>query len=447
MAETDPNLVLQALTASIGLANVSDDIVGYSIDGVHPGAVAYPRDVDQLADVMSSVWRGNMAVAPWGGGTRIELGNRIRRLDAVIDLRNLDGIVHHNAADLTATVESGITIGNLQKTLAAQGQFLAIDPPLPDRATVGGTLATGISGPLKWQYGNPRDLVIGMKVVRPDGKISHSGGRVVKNVSGYDMARLHVGGLGTLGVVAEVSFKLTPLPRHERTLVAAFHDDQKCLQAGLDVFHSDLVPLSLVAFDTGVNGRLGELSFDGHYFLSVRLGGRPLTLERQTVDWMSLCRKQGAADVETLDEARSAALWRGLTDFGWNETDRRYLTARALLLPTGIHQFIRALERTAASGQPRPCVLSHPGYGTCQVNWFGDGSNETTDATVQMINRVRGAAHQLGGRLIIERCPPHTKSRIDVWDDVGEPMAIMRRMKDQYDPKGILNPGRYAGGI
>ena len=155
----------------------------------------------------------------------MEVGRPPERLDAVVEVSHLDAIVEHNPADLTVTAQAGIIVAGLQRVLGEEGQFLAIDPPLPDRATIGGTLASGADGPLRWHYGHPRDSVIGMRVVQADGTVTKSGGQVVKNVSGYDMSRLHIGGLGTLGVIAEVSFKLTPLPQRQATLLGGFEVD------------------------------------------------------------------------------------------------------------------------------------------------------------------------------------------------------------------------------
>ena len=213
-----------------------------------------------------------LAVAPRGGGTQLALGNHLERLDVVVDMSALNRVVQHNAADLTLAVEAGITLATLRETLAAEGQFLALDAPLPERATIGGTLAVGVSGPLKWQYGSARDLVIGMKVAQADGRITQSGGNVVKNVSGYDMARLHVGGLGTLGIITEISFKLTPMPRHETTLLAHFDSVSGCLSAALGIFNSGVMPIAMTAFNGNVGNRIGLEDGGGAAIMGLQCG-------------------------------------------------------------------------------------------------------------------------------------------------------------------------------
>ena len=184
-------------------------------------------------------------------------------------------------------------LDTLQRTLAERGQLLAVDPPLPDRATVGGTLATAASGPLRWQYGHVRDLVIGLKVVQADGTSTKSGGEVVKNVSGYDMARLHIGALGTLGVITEVSFKLTPLPRRQASVLAAFDSFGPAAEAALSVFHGHVAPLAVTLFGPRAVLRLGLDGADGKALLAVRVGGRTRTLERQIRSAMTFPRAVG----------------------------------------------------------------------------------------------------------------------------------------------------------
>ena len=447
MATGEPTEIRAAMERAVGPNIVSDDVAGYSIDGLRPTVVVTPSSVEQLSQLMATASKEGMAVAPWGGGTQIGLGNALRRLDAVVQLSRINRVIHHNPGDLTATVEAGTTFTEFQRALADHGQFLALDPPLPHRATIGGTLATGGSGHLRWQLGNPRDLVIGMKIVQADGTMTKSGGQVVKNVSGYDMTRLHIGALGTLGIISEVSFKLTPLPRNEATIVSAFESSDECLGAGLSIFHSHVMPLALTAFDSRVNDRASATSVPGNHLLAVRLAGRPRTLERQVREYISICRERGAGAVESLDEAESDAAWRRVTDFGSDEQTSPAMTGRASVPPTKVPQVIKAVEKSTHDAALEPAILSQPGYGSIVVNWFSDNDAPAEEALSEAVTQARDAVHQAGGTLVIERCPVQVKAKLDVWDDVGESLAIMRRMKQQYDPKGVLNPGRFAGGI
>ena len=419
----------------------------YDVDGLRPETLLRPEDIRELGSLLAYLDSQSLATAPWGGGTRMSLGNPMRRLDAVVDLGDMNGVVAHNPGDLTLTVEAGITLEAIQATLAPHGQFLALDPPLPSRATVGGTLASGASGLLRWQYGNARDLVIGMKVAMASGAVVKSGGEVVKNVSGYDMARLHLGGLGTLGVIGEVSFKLTPLPRQQRTLVARFASMGACVEAGMAVYHSHATPLALAVFDESVGRRAGASVGVSDFVAAVRLGGRPRSLDRQLRDCAGLFREAGAAEVDAIEGDEAARLWRGLADFGWDAETKPLAAARASVLPTAVGPLLESLAASGAGECAGPSVIAQPGYGGLSLFWFDDDGEQSEKGVLAALSGARALAHDAGGRLVIERCPPGVKAAMDVWDDMGESLEVMRRMKEQYDPGSILNPGRYAGGI
>src|SRR6266508_1269310 len=185
---------------------------GYEIDELRPSAVALPADVEEVAALLRLASARGWAVAPRGGGTMIEQGNPPARLDLVLDLTRLDHVIEHRPRDLTVTVAAGITVGALQEELAKQGQMLALDPPLAGRATVGGVLAGNAWGPRRQRYGTARDLLIGSRTVLADGTRVRSGGKVVKNVAGYDLNRLFIGSAGTLAVLVEATFKVVPIP-------------------------------------------------------------------------------------------------------------------------------------------------------------------------------------------------------------------------------------------
>ena len=428
-------------------APTSTDVVGYEIDGVSPEAVVSPRSVDELGQVLAHASESGLTVAPWGGGTRVATGNPPERLDAVVGLSQVNRLLAHNPADLTATVQAGMTMAALQAVLVEHGQFLAIDASLPDRATVGGTLARGVPGPMTWQSWGPTDVVIGMTVVLASGKTSKSGGQVVKNVSGYDMAKLHVGGMGTLGVIAEVSFKLTPLPARQATIVASYGSPQRCLRAASDVLRGGFFPLALTTFDREAAVRMALSDMAGASTLAVRLGGRPRTLERQVRETRAACDEQAPVSLDLLDDEAAAGLWRRIADFGWDDRGRPLIGCRASVAPTAVPQLIEELQRAAPAGGPTLGVVSHPGYGTVLSGWYGDDLPHSIKTLAALVAWARESARNAGGNLVVEQCPTELKGHVDVWGDAGEALAIMRRMKEQYDPKRVLNPGRFVGGI
>ena len=427
--------------------SIFDEAAGraYEIDGLTPRFAALPSHVDGIGEGLRFAHERGLAVIPWGGGTRIGLGNVSRRFDVALDMSGVNRIVDHAPGDLTATVEAGITVSALQESLARHGQFLPIDPPLPARATLGGTLAVGASGPLKWQYGSIRDTVIGMKVVQADGTITRSGGQVVKNVSGYDMSRLHVGALGSLGVIAEVSLKLTPLPVKEATLIAGFEGPDPCLDAALGLFRSSLMPLAITAFDAQSGGMMGIADTHGSWCLAVRLGGRPRTLDRLVAESRAIIERGARAGVEALDADDAAAAWRALSDFGWDEPTRPLLGLRANVTPSGVPQFVEGIEGMGLPGGLSPAIVAHPAHGTVLVSWIG--YEQQGDPIPRILGRIQNLAAQAGGRLVVEHAPLAAKAGMDIWGGIGGPESVVRGLKGQYDPGGILNPGRFVGGI
>ena len=413
-----------------------------SIDGVEPRTVIEPQSVDDLRSTIAEAAASGSTVAPVGGGTRLDLGNPPDAVDTMVSTRQLDRLVRHTPDDLTAAAESGVTIARLQTVLAEHGQYLAVDPPLPERATLGGTLAVGHSGPAKWQYGNVRDCVIGLSAVQADGKLTKSGGQVVKNVSGYDLVRMHVGALGTLGVIAEASLKLTPLPRTETTLLAGFDSLHAAWKAGLDVFRSPVVPLALTVFDAQAGSLMETSAVSRPAFLAIRLGGRPLTIERQVRECRALIDQADGTLLDSLDRSEASPLWNGLRDFGWIDETQPSMLLRAMKAPSDGVSALEALARLDAD-DAAPAFVGHPAHGTINAGWFGEAEPPSAEALLEARRSIEG----LGGRLVIERCPVSLKSDIDVWGDPGPALSTMRQLKKEFDPARMFNPGRYVGGI
>lgn len=442
----DATTVLRRLKGVAALST-EESVAEYKVDDVVPTAVVQPLNFDELSDVLSACFDIGLAVAPYGGGTRVALGNTIRRLDCVLDLSRLDSVVTHNPADLTATVQAGATLSSLRSAFGEHGQFLPLDPPLPDRATIGGTLATAVSGPLKWQYGSPRDVVIGMSVVQANGKLTKSGGQVVKNVSGYDLPRLHIGGLGTLGVIGEVSLKLVPLPTRQVTLVATYQTAQEAITAAQQIFRSDVVPLSLVYFDGASNKKMAAIEIKSKGLLAIRLGGRPRTLERMVDECRTICMGQDVLRLEVLPESQHVDFWQKMADFGWDEHTISDIVCRAMITPSKVAELTNSLHFTESTNELQLSVISYPAHGTVLMCWNADETDTSTERVRGIIQSAKSMVHEAGGRMVVERCPTNAKMGIDVWDDPVESIEIMYRLKAQFDSENILNPGRFFGGI
>ncbi len=422
----------------------SPDSQNYLVDGVAPLDVVSPSSEDELCDTVAAANADGIGIIPWGGGSRISLGNTPSRPCLILNMTNLNRVVSHNYADLTASFQAGANFAFISEILAQQGQFLPIDPPIPARATIGGTLAAAVSGPLKWHFGHPRDTVIGMKVVQPDGAVTKSGGQVVKNVSGYDMSRLHIGGIGSLGIILEASFKLTPIPMYERTLIASFDTVDAAVDAAMRVFNSYVMPLAMTVFSPRVASLAGLDEGADRHHLAVRLGGRSRTLARQ-VDEITAMFADAGASSQRDSEGPSPSVWRPISDFGWSPQTTPLLNIRITALPSHTRDILKAIDQTR-DADLEPAALAEPGFGTVEASWFGP-DDTPADTLTAIIAKLRKRASQLGATAVVQRCPPDAKARIDVWGEDHPGIEVMRRMKNLYDPNGIMNPGRFVGRI
>jgi glycolate oxidase FAD binding subunit len=319
----------------------------------------------------------------------------------------------------------------LQTVLAEQGQFLALDPPAAPEATLGGLMATNASGPLRFAYGTARDLVIGTRVANPDGTVTHAGGRVVKNVAGYDLNKLYIGSLGTLGIIVELSFKLAPIPPATNTIVGQFSDANTARGMINAVVQSPLAPMAieLLGPHAAAAAALPEA------LLGVfRVGGYPQAVERQVRDLSALVTQHGGRRVEASD-----TVWDDLAGMRAAAQHRDVVVKAAVPLVEST-RVVEILERRLADLDP--LVWAHAGNGIAYA-----ACNAPIDSAVLRDLRADIAALGANASLVVQRCPIELKRALDVWGDPGSSIALMRALKAKLDPKNTLNPGRYVGGI
>ena len=420
-----------------------DQCLQYAIDGVEPGTVVLPSTVDGVSEVLSLAHREGARIAPYGGGTQVALGNLPRGVEIVLGLSSLGRMIDYQPSDLTATLEAGMTLAKAQERLAAAGQFLPLQAPCPEKATIGGVLATGFSGPSGLAYGMPRDWLVGIRVANADGTVTKGGGKVVKNVTGYDLNKLYTGSLGTLGVIVEASFKLLPKPPVSRTIIAPFGSLDGAVQTASALLKGYAMPHALVL----VNGEVAEhLKIEGvGYRLLALFQGRPRAVEARLVGARRATEDGGCASLEELSEEQGDALWQRLIDLGWVGDPAPALSVRFNSLPSQTATLVRALE--AVENLPyRHGITADMGTGSVKSLWW-PAPGESLRAPEDLVQRVTRLADEFGRLWVIERCPLELKGKLDVWGLPPDGLEIMRRVKAKLDPAGILNPGRFVGGI
>ncbi len=423
----------------------------YAIDGLPPLAVVVPGDRQEVAEVLRWASGNRVAVFPRGGGTKLALGNPPASAGVALDLSRLNRVIDYQPGDMTATVEAGITLDALQRELAAARQFVPLESPRPERATVGGVLSTAGVGAMAHTYGPPRDWLIGIGVVGADGAATKAGGRVVKNVTGYDLNKLYTGSLGTLGVIVEASFKVSPLPPEDRMLAAPFGSMAAALAAGRELLSHPAGPASYLAATSGLSRLLlsslpgappGQASGEADALGLCFFSGRPAAVRRRVAETSAALRSAGACEAAVYGAGAAAAARQWAADLGWREENFAPALSLKLSAPR------RAIPALAAAclglGRPEspPEVLADPGFGTVRLFFRG----ESSDAEIlEAVGAARRAARQHGGTAVAETGRLSIKTQLDVWGEEPDGMALMLRIKEQFDPQRLLNPGRFLG--
>jgi len=421
-----------------------DGVDGYEVSGLRPAAVVHVNTPEQVAVVLNLAGEQGWAVAPRGGGTMLDLGNPLARLDLVLDLSGLDTVIDYQPDDLTLTVQAGITVAAVERLLEQRGQMLALDVPLPERATVGGALATNAFGPRRLRYGTARDLVIGMKAALPSEGLVRSGGKVVKNVAGFDLAKLHIGGLGTAGVITEVTFKLWPAPPARGALVAVFGSCEAAFAAARELLRSQLFPAAVELAGPPASERLlpatGAEATPGGWLLAILFLGVAEAVRRQTRAATDVCTGTGSAGVATFEQPQDQRPFDRVRDYGRSAEHPTNLILRANVLPADTAKAIRIIEDAVGPLGSPAGIIAQPGSGVVRAHWPA----APADAVAETVRRLRDALRPLGG-LMVERAPAGSLGNLDAWGLNGPDLALMRKLKQTYDSAGILNPGRYVG--
>ena len=382
------------------------------------------------------------SVIPWGGGTRMSIGNVPRGYDTALDTTNLVETLEHVPGDMTVVVDAGVRVKRLEDVLEKSGQRLAFEIKRSGDSTVGGAVASNAPGRRQSSTGGIRDWVIGMQIVLPDGTVTKSGGRVVKNVQGYELHRLHTGAFGTLGVISQVAFNLQPLPTESQSVLAWFDDPGAASEMGAGLYNCVLTPEATTSVQGAALVPLIELcgeqaSVDVKSAVLVRVSGGVRSVERQVNEIKGFSGTNGSIGFAVLDKTANDSAWKAIESA---EVDSA-LSVRITARNQTVTELVSRL--TSQYSEDELSAVTDLGFGAATLSCKPNNSERES----ALANGIIDAAKKSGCSYTIENCSTNLKNSLDVFSDVGPAIELMRRVKNQYDPTSLLNPGRFVGKI
>jgi glycolate oxidase FAD binding subunit len=450
----------------VGPSNVGTDpaqLAAFAIDDKSPSSVVRPQSAAEIAEIVKFARKEKLAIVATSARTKLGIGLPPRQYDIALDMTRLDRMVSYDPGDLTLSVEAGIPLHKLSAILAEHRQFLPLAVPYFDRTTIGGTIASGVDGPLRQFYGTARDYLLGMEFVTGEGVVAKSGGRVVKNVTGYDIHKVMIGALGTLGVITRINFKTFPMLLSSRAFVATFQTVERACGMRNRVSQSHLAPVTMEIFSPGVANlfasdaakRIAPTSIPENIFSGSRwiftsgFAGNPNALARYENDLRKTAEECGAVDAAVLEGPQLAsafALKREFIPIALSSSP-----ATAVLKISGLpRQIAEALTAATREAETRrlPWVAMARGVG---IIYFAILPSESSEATkqqaVQAADSTLSTCAAWGGHATIPWCPTAWKSALKVWGLPRADFAQMLKLKKAFDRDGIFGPGRFVGGI
>lgn len=411
----------------------------FSVDGLSPAVVVAPGSEDEVSAILSMASEWGLGVVLRGAGTKMSIGNAPNSLDIVLSMRRLEGIREYDHENLSVSVGAGATLAGLGVVLREKKQFLPLDPLFHKACTVGGTIASGSSGPSRFKYGSPRDLVLGIRGVLPTGRSFKFGGKVTKNVAGYDMTKLFIGSYGTIGAVTEATFKLFPLPEAKKTALVPFPalgDAAVFIESVLDSY---LEPTSIDILNPGALGVLnGETGLElAHgYVAAIGLEGFTEAVKRQVDELGAMADGLKCSVIEGREQE---LFWSAVSDFAGSFERPVRLKAGAPI--SSLLSAMERLERDALEMGFEVSIIAHAGSGVAFQ--FFNQSEVSPEQCRDYVLHGRRLLEGLGGYLTVEEAPLEVKERLPVWGDVGGGIRLMREIKSAFDPACIMAPGRF----
>jgi glycolate oxidase FAD binding subunit len=474
---------LEVLAEKIGQEHTYTDgntLAQYAIDHMTPKAVVFPKNTTEISEVVRFANEEKLAIVPWGSGSKIKMGHPPRKLDLVVGTKRLNHMLDVDTQNLTITTEAGVKFRDIQARLATQedrcylplgelsteaddficsdrsnsGCFLPIDPPGSEIATIGGVVAANSSGARRLLYSLPRDVILGVRFVTPRGDIPGSGGKTVKNVSGYDISKLMVGSMGSLGIITEITFRLLPLPEKMQTVLLAFDSFSETTELINAIFKTQLLPaavevMNATAFDS--LGFRGAPDFSANpYIVAISLEAFGAAVDRLKTEILDLAGSNGVKATADFTEHDHLQFWltvSGLPSF----LDAKYVNlirAKVNLRIAEWKNIFEFAEKNLIRAGIDHTIQTHSGSGICLINLLlHQEDNGAMDKAVEFMDKLLTFSRKAGGNTVVQSAPLNVKEKLAIWGEVGSDFVAMKKLKEQLDPNGVMSPGRFVGGL
>ena len=441
MGQANSQKAIQPIASTLEQAGLDLDIIEWEVNpqwqakirgaiaSFSPYCLLHPPTPEVLAKIIKIAHEHRWRVLPCGSGSKLNWGGLVKDADLVISSDRLNRIIEHAVGDLTVTVEAGVKLSDLQQTLQQADQFLPLDPAYPDSATVGGIIATADAGSWRQRYGGVRDLVLGLTFVGADGQTAKAGGRVVKNVAGYDLMKLFTGSYGTLGMISQATLRVYPLPPASATVLLV-GENRAIAAAAQTLRNSGLTPTAADLLSASV---VQQLELGQGMGLIVRFQSIPESVNQQAAQLEAVAQQLGLQIEIATDETQ---LWERLKQMGRSPTSTSAITCKIGVVPTAA---VPILNQFADLTSNRGLGIVHANSGLGNLSW------DTQEATE--VIKMRSLCQEQRGFLTVLESSSSLKQQLDPWGYTGNALEVMRKLKQQFDSDQILSPGRFVGGI
>lgn len=426
-------------------------LAAYEVDGLRPLAALLPSSAIQIAEILRFASAERLTAIPVGGKTHLHIGMPPHRHDLAIDLSAMNRVLAYEPSDLTLAVEPGIRFSQLDAHLRERRQFLPLSTAFPERGTMGGIVASANDGPLRYGYGTIRDFLLGLEFVTGDGVISKSGGSVVKNVTGYELHKLFIGSLGTLGVITRLNFRTFPLPSARKMYVASFAGESDAFAFCRAIVTSPLQPRILDVIDSGAAtlfaDRAGFLDRNG-WLVIVEAAGQLPVLSRHAHDLASMSRNSQAQEFLSLEDSQRDQLFALLCEFSGVafEASARTTIFRVAALPSALTPLLQQTHQLAARHELKCATLTRA-LSVVYIALLPENNASADPKLLSCSRELLDLCARSDAVAMIERCPLELKRALGVWPAPGNERALAKKLKSVFDPQNILSPGRFRGGI